>query len=60
MNSSEFPVPEEQPTAYALVMDQDFFDLIGQAFLDGQIDGERLSLTYRWLESDTQYFESVH
>ena len=31
-------------------MDEDFLDLIDQAFLDGQIDGETMVLACIWLE----------
>lgn len=30
-------------------MDDDFLDMIDQAFLEGQIDGETMELTYQWL-----------
>ena len=29
--------------------DDDFLDLIDQAFLEGQIDGETMEWTYQWL-----------
>ena len=34
---------------HAFRMDDDFLDLIDQAFLEGQIDGETMELTYLWL-----------
>jgi len=30
--------------------DEDYLDLIDQAFLDGQIDGEALTLAAYWVE----------
>ena len=33
-------------------MDEEFLDLIDQAFLEGQIDGETMELAFLWIESN--------
>ena len=37
--------------------DEDFLDMIDQAFLDGQIDGETMELACQWLGQNYQFFE---
>lgn len=39
------------PTIHADCMDEEFLDLIDQAFLDGQTDGETMVLACIWLQS---------
>jgi len=36
-------------------MDEDFLDLIDQAFLEGQIDGETVDLMWFWLAGGPYY-----
>ena len=36
--------------AYRLTPDEDFLDMIDQAFLAAQIDGETMKLAYLWLD----------
>ena len=39
-------------TICSVLLDQDFLDLIDQAYLEGQIDGETMELIYVFLSRD--------
>ena len=43
--------------AFIWAPDEDFLDMIDQAFLDGQIDGETMTLACQWLDQNYQFFE---